>query len=97
GIDQALVKAAEARALIERALAPSRTMIDIVKVIQPPAYLHAFEGLANAIQPPPHNASVAEIAKAMQPPAHLTAIAQMMTAMQREQRLFAEVVRPPRF
>jgi len=79
-IDQILARAAEDRARIERALAPSRAMADLVR----------------AIQPPPHIAAIAEIAKAMQPPAHLTAVSQMMTAMQREHRLFAELARPPR-
>lgn len=81
GIDQALAKAAEDRARIERALVPGRAMADLVK----------------AIQPPLHIAAIAEIAKAMQPSAHLTAVSQMMTAMQREYRLFAELASPPRF
>ena len=80
-IDHALAKADRGRARIERALAPSRSMADLVK----------------AIQPSLHVAAIAEIAKAMQPPAHLTAVSQMMTAMQREHRLFAELARPPRF
>jgi hypothetical protein len=71
-------------------------MADIVKAIQPPAYLTVLEGLTKALQPPPHLAYFAEIAKAMQPPAHLTALSQMMTAMQREHRLFADIVRPTR-
>jgi hypothetical protein len=102
GIDQALTKAAEDRTLIERAMGPSRAMADIVNAIQLnaiklPAYLTALEDPAKAIRPPPHIVSLAEIAKAMHPPAHLTALAQMMTAMQREHRLFADLVRPPRF
>ena len=80
-IGQALTKAAEDRALIERALAPSRAMADIVKAIRPPSHIALF----------------AEIAKAMHPPAHLTALSQMMTAMQREHRLFADLGSPPRF
>lgn len=97
GIDQALAKAVEARALmIERALTPSRGMADIVKAIQPPAYLTDFGGVAMAFQPPPHIASFAEIAKAMKSPAHLTALSQMMEAMQREHRLFADLAHPPR-
>ena len=96
GIDQALAKAVEARTLmIERALAPNRGMADIVKAIQPPAYLTALEDSAKAIQPPPHIASLGEIAKAMQPPAHLTALSQMMEAKQREHRLFADLAHPP--
>ena len=66
-IDHAIAKAARARARIERALAPGRSMADLVKAIQPPLHL----------------AAIADIAKAMQPPAHLTAVSQMMTAMQR--------------
>jgi hypothetical protein len=80
-IDHALAKDDRDRARIERALAPSRSMADLVK----------------AIQPPLHVAAIAKIAKAMQPPAHLTAVSQMMTAMQREHRLFAEFAHPPRF
>jgi len=80
-IYRALAKADRNRAHIERALAPSRSMADLVK----------------AIQPPRHLAAIADIAKAMQPPAHLTAVSQMMIAMQREHRLFAELARPPRF
>ena len=96
GIDQVLAKAVEARTLmIERALAPNRGMADIVKAIQPPAYLTALEDSAKAIQPPPHIASLGEIAKAMQPPAHLTALSQMMEAKQREHRLFADLAHPP--
>ena len=98
GIDQALAKAVEARTLmIERALAPNRGMADIVKAIQPPAYLTALEDSAKAIQPPPHIASFAEIAKAIQPPAHLTALSQMREAMQREHQLFAYPAHPPQF
>jgi hypothetical protein len=77
---QALEKSAKDRARIERALVPDRTIADLVKAIQPPAYLLDIERLA----------------KAMQPPAHLTAASQMMTAMQREHRLFAENFRTPR-
>ena len=90
-IDQTLAQAAENRALIERALARSRTMADLVRVIQPPVFLSVLERLAKAIQPPRHLAAIAEIANAMQPPTHLTVVSQMMTAMQREQRLFAEL------
>lgn len=95
-IDQTLAKVAEDRARIERALAPSRTIADLVKAIQAPAYLSGLDGLAKAIQPPPHIAAIAEIAKAMRPPTHLTAVSQMMSAMQREHRLFADLARPPR-
>jgi hypothetical protein len=84
------------RTQIERALAPSRAMGDLVRAIQPPAYLSGLEGLAKAIQPAPHIAAIAEIARAMQPPTHLTAVCQMMTAMQREHLLVAELARPPR-
>jgi len=95
-IDQILSQAAKNRTLIERALSPSRTMADLIRVFQPPAFLLDFERLSKAIQPPRHFAAIAEIAKAMQPPTHLTVVSQMMTAMQREQRLFAELTRPPR-
>jgi hypothetical protein len=77
---QALEKSAKDRVRIERALVPDRTIADLVRAIQPPAYLLDIERLA----------------KAMQPPAHLTAASQMMTAMQREHRLFAENFRTPR-
>jgi hypothetical protein len=80
-INHAIAKVDRDRARIERALAPSRSMADFMKAIQPPLHL----------------AAIADIAKAMQPPAHLTAVSQMMTAMQRERRLFAELARPPRF
>lgn len=94
-IAKILAKAAENRARIERALAPSRAMADLVRAIQSPAYLSYLEGLAKAIQTPPHITTIVEIAKAMQPPAHLTAVSQMMTAMQREHLLFDEFARPP--
>lgn len=95
-IGQILAKVAEERAQIERALAPSRAMVDLVRAIQPPAFLLDLEGLAKAIQSPQQFASIADIARAMEPPAHLTAVSQMMTAMQREHRLIAELAGPPR-
>ena len=79
GIDHKLSSFTEDRANIERALAPSRTMTDLVKLLQTP----------------PHIAGIVEIAKAMRPPAHLTAVSQMMTAMQRENSLFVELARRP--
>jgi hypothetical protein len=95
-IGQTLAKVAEDRAKIERALAPSRAMADLVRAIQPSAFFSGLEGLAKAIQPPRELARIAEIAKAMQPPAHLTVVSQMMTAMQREHRLIAELPHPAR-
>ena len=95
-IGKMLAKVAEDRAQIERALAPSRAMVDLVRAIQPPAFLLDLEGLAKAIQSPRQFAAIADIAKAMEPPAHLTAVSQMMTAMQREHRLIAELASPPR-
>ena len=95
-INQTLTKSAEDLARIERALAPSRTLADLVGAIQPPAFLSGIEGLAKAIQLSPGVVAIAEIAKAMQPPAHLTAVSQMMTAMQRQHRLFAELAPAPR-
>lgn len=81
-IDQAqIAEAAGGRARVERVLAPSRSMADLVKAIQAPLNVVA----------------ITEIARAMQPPTHLTAVSQMMTAMQREHRLFTELARPPRF
>lgn len=74
-VGQALARIAGDRASIERALAPGRSMADLVK----------------AIQPPSHFAAIAEITNAMKPPAYLTAVSQMVTAMQREHRLFTEV------
>ena len=86
-------KAAEDRARIERALAPSRTMADLVKAIHPPAYIADLKRLSKAMQPLSH---IADIAKAMQPPTHLTAVSQMMSAMQREHRMFADFAHTPR-
>lgn len=93
---QSLAELAEARARIERALAPGRAMADLMRAIQPPAYLSGLEAMAKAIQISPNIANIAEIAKAMQPPAHLTAVSQMLTVMQRERQLFGEVARAPR-
>jgi len=88
-----IAKSAEDRARIERALAPSRAMADLVKAIHPPAYIADLTKLSKVIQPMSH---IADIAKAMQPPTHLTAVSQMMTAMQREHHLLTEFARPPR-
>ena len=44
-IGQILAKVVEERAQIERALAPSRAMVDLVRAIQPPAFLLDLEGL----------------------------------------------------
>jgi hypothetical protein len=49
-IGQTLAKFAEDCALIERALAPSRTMVDIAKAIQPPAHLTAVYEMMTAMQ-----------------------------------------------
>lgn len=92
-ISKMIAKAAEDRARIERALAPSRSMADLVKAIHPPAYIADLTRLSKAMQPLSH---IADIAKAMQPPTHLTAVSQMMTAMQREHRLFADFAHTPR-
>ena len=86
-------KVTEERALIERALAPTRAMADIIKAIQSPIYLDGLENLSNAVRA---QQNIAEIAKQMQPPAHLTAVSQMMTAMQRDHRLIEVFSRPPR-
>jgi hypothetical protein len=52
-IDQILTKAVEDRARIERAFAPNRALADIVKAIQPSAYLFGLQGLLNSIHGPP--------------------------------------------
>jgi hypothetical protein len=92
-ITQTVADAEKVRASVERALAPSRSMADILKVINPPA---GFDDLAKAIQTPRYLTAFAEIAKAMQPPRYLSAVSQMMTALQRENRLLAEIAKPPK-
>ena len=49
-IGQTLAKVAEDRAQIERALAPSRAMVDLAKAIQPPAHLTAVSQMMTAMQ-----------------------------------------------
>jgi hypothetical protein len=50
GIDQALAKAVEDCAHIERALAPGRAMADLVKATQPPLHIAAIAEIAKAMQ-----------------------------------------------
>lgn len=66
------------RAIIERALAPSRAMADAISAMRSPLGI----------------AGIADISKAMQRPANLSAVSQMMAAMARERQLFADFAPP---
>ena len=74
----------EDAARIERALAPSRGITDIMKAIS----------LANEIRVPWQPTAITELAKSMQPPTHLTAVSQLMIALRREHQSIAALARP---
>lgn len=81
GLSPVLANAIEQQARIERLLAPTRGIADLVKTIQPPTYISA----------------IAELAKTMQLPEHITAASQLMVAMKREHRWFPELARSQQF
>jgi hypothetical protein len=84
-----IAKVNDPRASIESILAPNKAMLDILKAIQPPAYLSIFEQYQRAILP------ITDITKMFQPSIHLTALAQVGAAMQRDySELGTSLMRP---